>query len=49
MAITSDNPMGTDGFTFVEYSTADPELLNSLFENLGFITVARHRAKRGVI
>ena len=31
-----DNPMGTDGFEFVEYTAPDPELLGELFEQLGF-------------
>ncbi len=40
-----DNPMGTDGFEFVEYTAPDPVLLRSLFERLGFPVVARHRRK----
>src|SRR5687767_2794767 len=39
------NPMGTDGFEFVEYTAPDPTLLRSLFERLGFPVVARHRSK----
>ena len=39
------NPMGTDGFEFVEYTAPDPQLLRSLFERLGFPVVARHRSK----
>jgi 4-hydroxyphenylpyruvate dioxygenase len=39
------NPMGTDGFEFVEYTAPDPEMLRSLFERLGFPVVARHRSK----
>ena len=39
------NPMGTDGFEFVEYAAPDPTLLRSLFERLGFPVVARHRSK----
>jgi 4-hydroxyphenylpyruvate dioxygenase len=45
MAQQYDNPMGTDGFEFVEYTAADPELLRSLFTTLGFPAVARHRSK----
>ncbi len=41
----NDNPMGTDGFEFVEYTAPDPQLLRSLFERLGFPVVARHRSK----
>jgi len=40
-----DNPMGTDGFEFVEYTAPNPELLGGLFEQLGFTAVARHRSK----
>ncbi|MFQ6006176.1 MAG: 4-hydroxyphenylpyruvate dioxygenase [Woeseia sp.] len=39
------NPMGTDGFEFVEYAAPDPELLRSLFSRLGMPAVARHRSK----
>ena len=40
-----DNPMGTDGFEFVEYAAPEPELLRALFEQMGFVCVARHRSK----
>ncbi len=40
-----ENPMGTDGFEFVEYTAPDPALLRTLFEQLGFPVVARHRSK----
>jgi 4-hydroxyphenylpyruvate dioxygenase len=39
------NPMGTDGFEFVEYTAPDPELLRHVFEQMGFPAVARHRSK----
>ncbi len=39
------NPVGTDGFEFVEYTAPDPELLRTLFERLGFPVTARHRSK----
>jgi 4-hydroxyphenylpyruvate dioxygenase len=45
MSDLPDNPMGTDGFEFVEYTAPDPQLLRSLFERLGFPAVARHRSK----
>jgi len=45
MADVFENPMGTDGFEFVEYTAPDPELLRSLFERMGFPVVARHRRK----
>src|ERR1700726_2440682 len=40
------NPMGTDGFEFVEYTAPDAAALGRLFESLGFRAVARHRAKQ---
>jgi len=39
------NPMGTDGFEFVEYTAPDPNALGALFERMGFAAVARHRSK----
>src|ERR1700726_4465395 len=45
MSDVHDNPMGTDGFEFVEYTAPDPQLLRTLFERLGFPVVARHRSK----
>src|SRR5512145_2409317 len=41
----TDNPMGTDGFEFIEYTAPNPELLGTLFEQLGFSLVAKHRSK----
>jgi 4-hydroxyphenylpyruvate dioxygenase len=40
-----DNPLGIDGFEFVEYTAPDAPALGKLFESLGFIRVARHRSK----
>jgi 4-hydroxyphenylpyruvate dioxygenase len=44
-ALGLDNPMGTDGFEFVEYAAPDPDLLRDLFTKMGFPAVARHRRK----
>ncbi|MGL4438406.1 MAG: 4-hydroxyphenylpyruvate dioxygenase [Bosea sp. (in: a-proteobacteria)] len=44
-AITPANPMGTDGFEFVEFAHPEPEKLKALFETMGFTAVARHRSK----
>ena len=44
-----DNPLGTDGFEFIEYTAPDPRALASLFENLGFVAIARHRSKDVVL
>jgi len=43
--ISTANPMGTDGFEFVEYTAPDPKLLGKVFEDLGFAKVAKHRSK----
>lgn len=40
-----DNPMGTDGFEFVEYTAADPAAIAGVLELMGFTAVARHRSK----
>jgi 4-hydroxyphenylpyruvate dioxygenase len=42
---TTENPMGTDGFEFVEYAAPDPEQLRTLFARMGLPAVARHRSK----
>jgi len=41
----SDNPMQTDGFSFVEFSSIDPKPLQQLFEAFGFVLVANHKSK----
>ena len=40
-----ENPMGTDGFEFVEYTAPDTTLLRDLFTKMGFPAVARHKRK----
>jgi 4-hydroxyphenylpyruvate dioxygenase len=45
MAQLWDNPMGTDGFEFVEYTAPDVGELHRLFERMGFRAVAHHRSK----
>jgi 4-hydroxyphenylpyruvate dioxygenase len=39
------NPMGTDGFEFVEFTAPDAKALGDVFEALGFRIVGRHRSK----
>jgi 4-hydroxyphenylpyruvate dioxygenase len=39
------NPMGTDGFEFVEYTAPDARELRALFDQMGFPAVARHRSR----
>ena len=45
MADLVDNPLGTDGFEFVEFTSPDPEALGAHFERMGFTAVSRHRSK----
>jgi 4-hydroxyphenylpyruvate dioxygenase len=45
MADAWENPMGTDGFEFIEYAAPDPKAMGALFERLGFKAIARHRHK----
>ncbi len=40
-----DNPMGTDGFEFIEFAAPDPHAMGKVFESMGFRPVARHRHK----
>jgi len=40
-----DNPMGTDGFEFVEYTAPDTGLLRDLFTKMGFPAIAKHKRK----
>ena len=42
---TRDNPMGTDGFEFIEYAAPDPQAMGAVFERMGFKAIARHRHK----
>ena len=43
--MSDHNPMGTDGFEFVEYAAPDPKLLRKLFSQMGMPAVAHHRSK----
>ena len=49
MADLFDNPMGLMGFEFVEFASPTPNVLEPLFDNLGFTLVARHRSKDVVL
>jgi 4-hydroxyphenylpyruvate dioxygenase len=40
-----DNPIGTDGFEFVEYTAPDVQKLSGFFEQMGFRAVGKHRSK----
>jgi 4-hydroxyphenylpyruvate dioxygenase len=45
MSTTFDNPMGLMGFEFVEFASPTPNVLEPLFEKMGFSLVAKHRSK----
>ncbi len=45
MADLFENPMGTDGFEFVEYCHTEPQKLEALFSKLGFKKTGRHKTK----
>lgn len=45
MADLFENPMGLDGFEFVEFASPTPGLIEPVFESLGFSAVAKHRSK----
>ena len=44
-SISADNPMGTNGFEFVEFAHPEPARLHALFAQMGFTAVARHRSR----
>ncbi len=49
MASPLANPMGLDGFEFVEFASPTPNFLEPVFELLGFAKVAHHRSKDVVL
>ncbi|MEX3982186.1 4-hydroxyphenylpyruvate dioxygenase [Paraburkholderia sp. EG287A] len=49
MADLFENPMGLMGFEFVEFASPVPNVLEPLFEKLGFTLVAKHRSKDVVL
>lgn len=46
MTAQSDNPIGLDGFEFVEFSAPEVGVLEPVFTAMGFTRVARHRSKQ---
>ena len=40
-----DNPMGLNGFDFVEFASPQPDTVEALFKQLGFTHIANHRSK----
>jgi len=45
MADLFENPMGLDGFEFVEFTALERGILEPVFEIMGFTLVAKHRSK----
>jgi len=45
MSATPDNPLGLNGFEFVEFTSPDPEAMARQFEQLGFVPTHRHPTK----
>ncbi|WP_258043075.1 4-hydroxyphenylpyruvate dioxygenase [Sphingomonas sp. NBWT7] len=41
----ADNPLGLNGFEFVEFTSPDPEAMARQFEQLGFVATHRHPTK----
>jgi len=45
MAQTPQNPLGLNGFEFVEFTSPDPEAMGRQFEQMGFVPSHRHPTK----
>ncbi len=45
MADLFDNPLGLDGFEFVEFCAPEKGVLEPVFQSMGFTRIARHRSK----
>lgn len=43
--IDENNPAGTDGFEFVEFSHPEPEKLDALFRRMGYVPTKKHQTK----
>lgn len=46
MADLFENPMGLDGFEFVEFTAPEKGILEPIFESMGFSKVAIHKSKQ---
>ncbi|PVM93369.1 4-hydroxyphenylpyruvate dioxygenase [Caulobacter radicis] len=45
MPVTSDNPLGLNGFEFVEFTSPDPAAMKAIIEQLGFVPASTHPTK----
>ena len=43
---THPNPMGINGFSFVEFAAPDAAILHTLFGRMGFNAVSKHKSKK---
>src|SRR3954463_1405471 len=43
--IDAQNPLGLNGFEFVEFTSPDPEAMGRQFEQMGFVPTHRHPTK----
>jgi len=43
--MSQDNPLGLNGFEFVEFTSPEPETMGRQFEQLGFVPTHRHPTK----
>ncbi|WP_066686077.1 4-hydroxyphenylpyruvate dioxygenase [Caulobacter sp. CCH9-E1] len=43
--VTDQNPLGLDGFEFVEFTSPDPAAMKALIEQLGFVAASQHPTK----
>ena len=41
-----ENPLGLDGFEFIEFSAPEPGVLEPVFARMGFTHIANHRSKQ---
>ena len=44
-----ENPMGSNGFEFVEFASPTPNTLEPVFKMMGFSKIAQHRSKDAVL
>ena len=45
MTVNPENPLGLDGFEFVEFTSPDPERMKALIEQMGFTAYSKHKTK----
>jgi len=45
MTTNAQNPLGLDGFVFVEFTSPEPAAMKALFEQLGFVPASTHPTK----